>query len=461
MATILIVDDEPLVTASLGTLFARDGHQVVRASTGEAAVDAYLRVHPDLVLLDIHLPDASGFDVLERLREEEPVVIMITGRGDIPLAVQAMQAGAENFLTKPVDVAHLRAACTRALEKARLRQIAHWARERRGTTRVGALLGGSPAMRELAHQVELLAASDRTTVLLIGESGTGKGRLAEVIHALSPRAHAPLVEATCAGTTAEVLDVELFGGEEPGGAEGRARRMGLVEMAEGGTLFLDAIADLDSTLQAKLLRLLEAGRFRRPGETEEVPANVRVIAATSRDLVDEVNEGRLREDLYYQLSVMPVHIPPLRARSREDLVDLVTRLVRELRAQLPAAPEELTEGALEQLLRHPWPGNVRELRNALERAMIVARGARRVGVEHLSADVRRASGGALARHEPLTLAEVERAHIERTLRAHGGNRTRAARELGISRATLINKIKMYRPGESSVTPDELARELVE
>jgi DNA-binding NtrC family response regulator len=298
-------------------------------------------------------------------------------------------------------------------------------------------------MRELAHQVEMLAASDRTTVLLVGESGTGKGRLADIIHTLSPRAAGPFIDVSCSGPTAESLETELFGTGADADERARPRRLGLVEMAEGGTLFLDEVADVGAELQPKLLRLLEAQSFRRLHDGQEISTSVRIIAATSKDLVGEVNVGRFREDLYYRLSVMPVHLPPLRARSQEDLLDLIARLMRELQGQLAAAPAELAESALEQLLHHPWPGNIRELRNVLERAMIMARGARRIGGEHLPSEVRRPVGPGLGRHVPRSLAEVERAHIERTLRAHNANRTRAARELGISRATLINKIKAY------------------
>lgn len=440
MATVLIVDDDPSVAGALGAYFQRHGHQVVRADSGAAGIDAYLRVHPDLVLLDLRLGDMDGFEVLARLREHEPVVIMITGHGDIALAVQAMREGAENFLTKPVDMGHLAAAAERALEKSRLQQMSRYVRERRGA-RATSILGSSPAMRELAHQIEMLATSERTTVLLLGEAGTGKGRVAELIHALSPRAGRPYVEVSCAGLAGSELETELFGAPAP--VNGQARRLGALEISAGGTLLLDEVASLDLGTQGRLLRLLEGKPVRAPEDAREIETDVRVIAATARDLVGEVRAGRFREDLYYRLSVMPVHLPPLRARSREDMLDLISRTVDDLHAHLPDAPAELSEGALELLLRHAWPGNIRELRNALERAMILSRGARRLGVEHLPAEVR-GSGPTTARHTPRSLAEVERAHIERTLRANNANRTRAARELGISRATLINKIKAYR-----------------
>ena len=443
MATVLVIDDMPEVAAVMGAFFERAGHQVVRVHSGEDGIAAFQRTRPDLVLLDLQLPDMSGFDVLARIKEYEPVVIMITGHGDIPLAVQALKEGAENFLTKPVDFDHLRVAAERGLEKARLRQLARYMRERRGIKGVGALLGSSPAMRELAHQIELLSSSGRTTVLLLGEQGTAKGQMAYAMHAMSDRADKPFIEVVCAGAAEGALDAELFGDEFGGTREAPVRRLGLAEVADKGALLLDEIAALDLPVQSKLLRLLEAQRFRRAGGVQDIAVDVRMIVTSSRDLVEEVQAGRFREDLYYRLSVMPVVLPPLRARAREDMLALIDRIMGELKRQLPHSAEELSEGALEQLLRHSWPGNIRELRNVLERAMIVGRGSRQIGIEHLPPDVRRAGGSAGARHEPRSLHDVERAHIERTLRAHNENRTRAARELGISRATLINKIKEY------------------
>ena len=261
MATVLIIDDTPEVAAVLGAFFERAGHQVVRVHSGEHGIEAFQRTRPDLVLLDLQLPDMSGFDVLERIREHEPVVIMVTGHGDIPLAVQALQRGAENFLTKPVDLDHLRVAAERGLEKARLRQLARYMRERRGIKGVGALLGTSPAMRELAHQIELLTSSDRTTVLLLGEQGTAKGQMAYAMHAMSDRADKPFIEVACAGALEGALDAELFGDELGGTREAPARRLGLAEVADKGALLLDEIAALELPVQGKLLRLLEAQKF--------------------------------------------------------------------------------------------------------------------------------------------------------------------------------------------------------
>ena len=444
MASVLIVDDERPVTDAFAAFFERHGnHTVTRAYTGEEAIAAYEASRPDLVLLDLRLPDMTGFDVYARIRQHAPVVIMISGHGDIPLAVQALQSGAENFLTKPVELAHLAVAAERAFEKVRLRQLNHYLSERRVGVEGPFSLGPSTVMRDLAAQVDLLAASDRTTVLLLGESGSGKGRVAELIHAHSPRKAEAFVEVNCAAMTPDHLEVALFGRDVGTNGERSEPRAGLFEVATGGTLFLDEIGELDMHLQARLLRVFEGRGFRRAGGTHEITADVRIIAATNRDLVTEVNEGRFREDLYYRLSVMPLYLPPLRARSREDLVELIGRIVDDLKPHLPAGPRGLSDEALDRLLRHAWPGNIRELRNVLERAMIVGRGSDRIEIHHLPSDVRDTSTLNIEHHVPLTLEEIERAHIERTLRVHNGNRTHAARELGISRATLIKKIKEY------------------
>ena len=448
MAHILVIDDEPAITAVLGTFFERNGgHTVTRSHSGLDGIERYVRERPDVVLLDLRLPDISGFEVIQRLQRYDPVVIMITAHGDVPLAVEAMQGGAENFLTKPVDLPHLSAVTDRAIEKARLKQLNSFMRtQREGHTAQMPLLGRSRAMRDLAAQVEILASSDKTTGLILGESGTGKGRVARLVHALSPRARHAFVEVNCGSLTAATLDAELFGFERGApGTDGDAgeTKAGLFEVAHGGTVFLDEIVDLSPELQPKLLGVLEGNSFRRIGGTQQISANVRILAASSKDLVSEVNNGQFREDLYYRLSVMPMHLPPLRARTREDMVELVGTLIAELSPQLTDAPAELTDDALDRILKYSWPGNIRELRNALERAMLVARGERAIKPEHLPSEVREAWGGGVDSHTPRTLVEMERAHIHRALHAHNLNRTHAARELGISRATLIKKIKQF------------------
>jgi transcriptional regulator with PAS, ATPase and Fis domain len=298
-------------------------------------------------------------------------------------------------------------------------------------------------MQDFAHQVALLAQSERTTVLLTGESGTGKGWVARMIHDLSPRARAPFVEVNCAGLNATFLDSELFGHEKGAFTDAKDRKQGLFEIADRGTIFLDEIGDLAPELQPKLLKVLETKTFRRLGGTRELSVEVRLIAATNRQLQAEVEAGQFREDLYYRLSVMPLMLPAVRDRSREDRLSLLTRIMADLRKELPEAPGTLTSEALERLIGYAWPGNVREMRNVLERAMILGRGQPAVSVEHLPGEFRARPGIGDRRHTPLSLDDLERQHIERTLKHHGGNRTRAAQELGISRATLINKIKRY------------------
>ena len=445
--TVLLIDDAADVTRALGQYFDRVGFEVASAATAEAGVEAFERLRPDVVVLDLHLPDAGGLDVLERLRSHGGAVILLTGQGDIDTAVRAMQLGAEHFLTKPVDLNHLGAAVARVMEKVRLSH--ENARLRARTTLTDGLdsLGVSPAMRELARQIELLAASDRTTVLFTGESGTGKGWVARIVHRLSPRASGPFVDVNCGGLSATFLDSELFGHEKGAFTDAKERKQGLFELADHGTIFLDEIGELAPELQPKLLKVLETKTFRRLGGTREITVDVRLIAATNRDLMSDVQTGRFREDLYYRLSVLPIHLPALRERTREDRLALLTRILMTLHAELSTCPGACTAEALDRLLSAPWPGNIREMRNVVERAMILGQGSPAIGVEHLPADLRKGGGGAGGggdrRHVAQTLAHVERLQIEKTLRFHGGNRTRAAQELGISRATLINKIKAY------------------
>jgi two-component system response regulator AtoC len=445
--SLLFVDDDPDVLRSLGDYFERLGFEVFREETGEAALEAYARHRPDVVVLDLKLPGLDGLQVLEQLRRQDASVLLLTGYGDIATAVRAMQLGAENFLTKPVDMGHLAAVVARALDKVRLRRHNALLVSRLSPAVDDEVLGVSGPMRDLARQVVLLAESDRTTVLLTGESGTGKGWVARLIHRLSPRGTAPFVDVNCAGLSATFLDSELFGHEKGAFTDAKEMKQGLFEIADRGSLFLDEIAELASELQPKVLKALEDKSFRRLGGTREIQVDVRLIAATNRDIGEAVRSGRFREDLYYRLNVIPLHLPPLRERAREDRFALLRRLFADLRAELRESPGEISTEALERLLDYAWPGNIREMRNVLERALIVSRGAAQLGPEHLPAELSRrqagGTGGDTEHAPPASLEDVEREHIERTLRRHGGNRTRAAEELGISRATLINKIKAF------------------
>jgi DNA-binding NtrC family response regulator len=441
--SVLLIDDDVDVLRSIGNYFERLGYEVTRELSGEAGLATFDRIRPEVVILDLRLPGMDGMEVLENLRHRDAAVILLTGEVDVPTAVRAMQLGAENFLTKPVDMEHLAAATARVADKARLRRVNEALLVQSSPDHGLDSLGTSTMMQDFAHQVGLLAQSERTTVLLNGESGTGKGWVARMIHDLSPRGRAPFVEVNCAGLNATFLDSELFGHEKGAFTDAKDRKQGLFEIADRGTIFLDEIGDLAPELQPKLLKVLETKTFRRLGGTREITVDVRLIAATNKNLQQEVEEGRFREDLYYRLSVMPLTLPAVRDRSREDRLSLITRLMSDLRAEIAEGPASVSAEVLERLLAYPWPGNVREMRNVLERALILGRGQPAMSVEHLPGEFRARPGIGDRRHTPLSLEDLERQHIERTLKHHTGNRTRAAIELGISRATLINKIKRY------------------
>lgn len=444
--SVLLIDDDVDVLRAIGNVFEQAGYEVARELEAEAGLAAYDRLRPEVVLLDLNLPGMSGLEALARFKERNAAVIVLTGHAEVSTAVQAMQLGAENFLTKPVDLPHLLAAAARVADKVRLKRLNELLLLRASPDDDLDSLGASPAVKELLTRVGLVSLSERTPVLLTGEAGVGKGWLAEMVHQLSPRAAGPFLTVSFFGRSAADIDADLFGTEVTNLEQARERRLGLVETGAGGSLFVEEVADLPAELQPKLLRLLETRTFRRVGGTRDLTADIRVIAATAQDLAARADGGLFRDDLLYRLNVMPVHLPPLRERAREDRLTLLLSLVNELQRDLPGAPAAVGPEALERLLGHPWPGNVREMRNVLERALLLARGQPAIALEHLPGDFRNRPGPGDRRHTPMTLDELERAHIERTLRHHAGNRTRAAQELGISRATLINKIKKFSLG---------------
>ncbi|HEX9166190.1 MAG TPA: sigma 54-interacting transcriptional regulator, partial [Gemmatimonadales bacterium] len=304
-------------------------------------------------------------------------------------------------------------------------------------------LGGSAAMRAVSQQVSALAQSDRTTVLITGESGVGKGWAARLVHDLGPRAREPFLETSCQGVTAVALESRLFGHERGAVPEARRRQRGLLEVAHRGSVLLREIQGLPAELQPVLLRTIESRAFRRVGGQRDVPANARLIVTASRELAGDVEAERFRGDLYYRLSTMVLAIPPVRDRTDADRTALVHGVYARLAESVPEPAPPLASETVERMVNYPWPGNVREMRNVLERALLLARGQPAVLVEHLAGELRARPGLGDRRHTPMSLEELEKLHIDRTLRYHGGNRTRAAKELRISRATLINKIKRY------------------
>ncbi len=437
--SILIVDDEVVLLRALEDFFAAAGYRASTATSGEAGLARAERERPDLVILDLVLPDGSGVDLVEEFRELGARVIMLTGFGEIETAVRAIKLGAENFLTKPVDLDHLAASVESSYEKIRLERKLSLLK----TTRPTGRLGVSPPVKVIEEQVERLAASERTTVLVQGETGTGKSWVIRMIHEASSRAAEPLVDVPCGSLTPATLHSELFGHEPGSFPEAGGLKKGLLELADGGSVVLEEVGELAPEIQPALLGVLEHRSFRRLGGTNSIATDIRLMASSSRDLLELVNAGRFREDLFYRLNVLPINLPPLREREPEDVIALVRFFLDDLKPGIPGAPGEIEPGALERLLKYTWPGNVRELKNVIERALIMAQGAERLQPEHLPFDLRRVGRRRQVRRTPRSIRDMEARHIENTLRIHGGNRTHAARELGISRPTLIKKIKQY------------------
>jgi DNA-binding NtrC family response regulator len=440
--SLLVVDDDAPLLELLRRYFEGRGWVVFEAGTGTGALERFGAERPDLVLLDLDLPDLNGLPVLQRLREldDEVGVIMLTGHGDVEIAVEAMRAGAENFLTKPFELEHLAAVVDRTAEKVRLKRSNRFF-VRASDPPPDADLGVSDLMVGIAGQVERIAAGD-APVLLLGETGTGKGWVARRIHDLSPRAQAPFVEVNCAGLSATFLESELFGHEQGAFTDARKPKDGLFDIADGGTVFLDEVGDLAPELQPKLLKVLETRRFRRLGGTRERTVDVRIVTATNHDIESAVAAGHFRQDLYYRLAVLPLELPPLRDRTPEDIVELTYGILRELHARIGVGPDKIADDALDRIVHYPWPGNIRELRNVIERILILRSDSNEIRVHHLPADMRGRIDPAPSNGD-LTLQEVERRHIALTLDRNSGNRSRTARHLGISRATLYQKLDRY------------------
>jgi two-component system, NtrC family, response regulator AtoC len=438
---ILLVEDDAEVRTAVRDLLSLEGHVVAEAATAVAAQDMLRRHDVDLVLLDLGLPDMDGLDLLSLLRQvdDRVVVVVLTGRGDIETVVEAMKRGAENFLVKPVQGDSLRAAVNRAVSQCRLRrqQLTMVAeRQRRG---IPEPVGSSKGMRRVRELADKVAATDASVVLL-GESGTGKGMLAQLIHHLSRRIQGPFMDVNCAALPPQLLESELFGHERGAFTDARDRKLGLLEAAHGGSLFLDEVAELDLLVQSKLLKALEDRRFRRLGGVREIAVDVRIIVATHRDLGREVAAGRFRQDLYYRLNVFAIEIPPLRER-QDDILEIALHFVADLNPVLGRRVRTIRDEAVRMLQHYSWPGNVRELRNVIERAMILATGDE-ITSSHLSADLQR--GGEPATAPALqSLASIEAEHIRRVLAATAGNLKRAAEVLGIARSTLYSKLQEH------------------
>jgi DNA-binding NtrC family response regulator len=455
--SILLIDDDSQLLSTLAHFFERRGWSVSRALDGRTGIELYERDAPDVVLTDLEMPGMSGLQVVDVIRSRDPdaVVLLLTGHGDISTAVEALKLGAENFLTKPVDLEHLVVATERAREKSMLRARATTLHGNLAERSSGlAALGESPVMRRLAEQIVLLAGGT-APVLLGGETGTGKGWVARRLHEMSPRARAPFVAVNCAELSATFLNSELFGHESGAFTDAKQAKRGLFEVADGGTIFLDEVGDIAIEVQPKLLTVLESHRFRRLGGTREIEVNVRVIAATNADLRERVRTKQFREDLYYRLAVVPTLLPPLRERGPEDIVRLAREILNELQRRDGRGPVRIAPETLIAMCRYAWPGNIRELRNVLERVLLLSRDADVIEPMHLPPEIEAAgvetSESACDAGE-LSLAATERAHILRVLALSDFNKAQTARALGITRATLYTKLRQYGVGDASPGP---------
>jgi DNA-binding NtrC family response regulator len=454
MLNALVVDDDITSRNALADLVRDEGFAVETATT-LAEARASLQVgSPDVVLLDVGLPDGTGLDLLRETDGASAAeFVLITANGSVDAAVEAIRHGASDYLTKPPDIPRLRSVLMNVVRRRELRgEIGSLRRELRGLGRFGGLIGGSAPMQTCYDLIGRVAPTD-ATVLVTGETGTGKELVAETIHKLSRRKDATFLALNCGSVTATLLESELFG-HERGSFTGAAKtHRGYFERAHGGTLFLDEITEMPMESQVRLLRVLETGRVVRVGGEEEVPVDIRIIAATNRVPAEAVAEGKLREDLLYRIGVFPIRLPAVRDRG-EDVVLLAEYFLHELN-QADGGTKRFTRDALARLRKHGWPGNVRELKNAVHRATILADGDD-IEAAHLPlpqlAEPECTSDASMRIAIGTTIAEVERRLILATLNDQGGNKERTARTLGISLKTLYNKLKRYQAGETRVGP---------
>jgi two-component system response regulator AtoC len=448
--SVLVVDDEALIRKSLSKVLRAKGYAVETASTGEEGLEKLASVRPQVLILDMRLPDTDGLSVLRRARRVDPLlqVIMITAYGEIPMAFEAGKLDAVSFLRKPYEMEDIELAVEAAgryfqqaseLDLYRRQAWQNYSGEE--------IIGQSALMKEVRELIEKVVKSKATSVLITGESGTGKELVARAIHYRSDRAHAPLMEINCSSFQESLLENELFGHEKGAFTDANETKKGLVELCDGGTLFLDEVADMSLPTQAKLLRFIDYRSFKRVGGAQDIAVDIRIVAATNKNLEEEVRAGRFRSDLYFRLKVVSIHLPPLRDRG-DDILLLARHFLLEFSRKFKKDFKEIAPEAGPLLTSYRWPGNVRELRNVLERAVLLEDGTE-LEVDHLPREL---SGRRLASDHDIaspTLAQIEADHIAEVLRLTGGNKSRAARILGISRQGLIEKLRRLRVDERS------------
>jgi two-component system response regulator AtoC len=443
--TILVVDDELLIRRSIARRLQTAGYEVVEAEDGRTGL-AKAAGGIDLAIVDLRLPDIDGVAVLGQLKQTQPdsIVILLTAYASVDTAVSAMKLGAYHFANKPFDLEALVVMVEQALETTRLRrEVRRLHQSQAAPYSLDHMVGSSAEMREFKTLLNRIAASPASTVLLTGESGTGKDLTAKILHYTSARASKPFVNITCSALPENLLESELFGHERGAFTDARQQKRGLLEQADGGTVFLDEIGEMTAPLQAKILRFLEEKAFRRVGGSADIRVDVRVVAATNRTLEDEVRAGRFREDLFYRLNVLPLKLPPLRAHV-EDIPALVAFYVDTFNREFKKNIKGISPAALALLRSHGWPGNVRELRNVVERAMLLAAGDTLEPADFPIATAR--SGGHVVElpASGIVLENVERDLVRQALERTGWNQTRAAKLLGLNRDQIHYRIEKFK-----------------
>ena len=449
---ILVIDDEPILRDSLEVALKTSGYDVLTARTGEEGLERFQKENPDLVLLDHWLPGINGDEVLHRIKEEDPEIpiIIMTAQGSIEMAVNLMKMGAFDFLVKPFELDQVEDLIKKGLERVRLKKEVEWLRAQyQERFRSGGIIGVSQKMKDLLGLAEKLAQGSETTVLIEGETGTGKELLAEYIHFLSPRSSFPFIPINCGAIPKDLFESELFGYER-GAFTGALEKgkMGKVEAAEKGALFLDEVGELSLSAQVKVLRVLEEKEYFKVGGVDQRKANVRIIAATNKDLESEVKQGNFRDDLYFRLNVVKLHIPPLRAR-KEDILPLFRFFLDRFNEQFKKSFVQISQEAEERIVSYPWLGNIRELRNTAERIVLLEKGDTILG-KHLSfLTGKEGTSEETARFQPfippqgIILDKVEKEYILEALRIKKANKSEAAKMLGISRSALIYRMEKY------------------
>jgi DNA-binding NtrC family response regulator len=450
--TILVVDDEQLIRWSLASRLTDEGYRVVEAGTASEALQRH-REGVDLVLLDYKLPDGDGLSVLQSMKAADPetVVILLTAVTNVETAVEAMKRGAYHYANKPFNLDEIALLVEKALETTRLRREVRTLRASQASPfSLDRIVGRSEAMTSVRALLQKIAASPASTVLLTGESGTGKDLAAKVIHYASDRASRPFMNITCSALPENLLESELFGHERGAFTGADRQKRGLLESADGGTVFLDEIGEMVPLLQAKLLRFLEEKSFKRVGGNTDLHVDVRVIAATNRTLEEEVRHGKFREDLYYRLNVVPIVLPPLRQRA-DDIPALLDYYVDAYNKEFKKRIRQIAPEARERLVRYPWPGNVRELRNAVERAMLLAEGDELMSADfQLGGERGKLSDGVELPATGVDIEQLERSLVVQALERSHWNQTKAAALLGLNRDQIRYRIEKFKLERTSV-----------